>query len=130
MTVLTHPTRSQRTDWRQSLRAATILAILLLVFVSLKPFADLASSEAIDAGEGRDVDTYLAFAAMACLCLWQMTGADWRRLRAAIGLPHCALAIWIVVTSIISQAPVTSMKRAALTAIVAWIAAIFPLLPR
>lgn len=131
MTTFTdYSPRNQRTDWSQSLRTATILVILLLVFISLKPFPDLASPEAIDGGDGRDVNTYLAFAALACVCLWQTTAADWRYLRAAIGPPHWALAMWILATSIISQAPVTSIKRAALTGFVVSIAVIFPLLPR
>jgi O-antigen ligase len=113
-------------DWR----SIAFVAVLLLTWLTLKPFGDLADPETLDLSSGREATTYLCFAALAALCLAQVAGTDRQGLRCLAVPSFIGLAGWIGVTCLTSQDSVTSLKRAALCAFVAIAAASLPLLPR
>jgi O-antigen ligase len=111
-------------------RPTAFVAACLLAWVTLKPFADLGSADALDLVTGRETLTYVCFAALAAFCLWLVAPTDRRALQSLATPSFCALAAWVALSCVTSQDIVTSSKRAAACAFVAAIAASLPLLPR
>jgi O-antigen ligase len=110
-------------------RGVAFVAALALVWITLQPFADLGAADALDLGAGREIATYAAFAACAALCLYLTAPAEGRALRLLANPALAGLAIWVMLSSVASQDAATSLKRAAICAFVAIIAATLPLLP-
>jgi O-antigen ligase len=96
------------------LRAALFCAILLVAWVSFKPFSDLASPDTLELAEGRDVQLYAAFALMAAASAVHV----WRNHRSglfSLATPtFLALAGWILVTCVTSADLSNSLKRVAM----------------
>lgn len=111
-------------------RAAAFVAALALAWITLQPFADLGAEDALDLGAGRDALTYFAFALCAGFCLLLATLTDRRGLQRLANPAFVGLAVWVALSSVTSQDPATSLKRAAICVFVVVIAAALPLLPR
>ncbi|MGO8831450.1 MAG: O-antigen ligase family protein [Roseiarcus sp.] len=111
-------------------RAIAFVGALALAWITLQPFADLGAEDALDLGSGRDALTYLAFALCAGLCAYQAALTDRRGLQRLVNPAFVGLAVWTALSSVASQDPATSLKRAAICAFVVIIAATLPLLPR
>jgi O-antigen ligase len=113
-----------------SWRAVAFVAAFALAWITLQPFPDLASADALDLGSGRDTPTYVAFALCAASCLYLTVPTDGLGLRCLANPAYVALAAWIGLSGVTSQDVGTSLKRAALCGFVAVVAATLPLLPR
>ncbi len=115
-----------RIDWR----AIAFVGVLLLGWLTLKPFDDLADPVALELSVGREAATYLCFGALAAFCLAQIIQTDGQGLRRLAVPSFIGLAGWIGISCLLSQDPSTSFKRAALCGFVALSAAALLLLPR
>jgi O-antigen ligase len=113
-------------DWR----AIAFVAVLLLAWITIRPFDDLGDAQAFDLSTGREAATYICFAALALFCILQVVGTDRRGLRCLAIPPFGGLAAWIGLTCLTSQDAATSCKRAAMCGFVAIAAATLLLLPR
>jgi O-antigen ligase len=111
-------------------RALLFLSFLLLAWITLRPFGDLAAAENFDVGAGRDVEVYLAHAGFAAAMLYVVWRDDARALKRLADPFFLFLYGWIALSSLLSQDPATSLKRAALFAIVSASSAALFLLPR
>ncbi len=112
------------------LRQALFLATLLLAWISLKPFPDLARLDAADLVTGQEALTYAAYGLLALAGLL-LVARDHGRALASLATPtHLALAGWLGLSVVLSQDSATSAKRLALTAAVMLLAACLPLLAR
>ena len=115
-----------RFDWR----GATFVAVLLIAWITLRPFTDLGDAGALDLSSGRETATYVSFAILALLCLGQVIGTDRQGLRCLAVPSFVGLSLWVGVSCITSQDPATSLKRAALCGFAAAAAASLLLLPK
>jgi O-antigen ligase len=111
-------------------QSVAFVGALSLAWITLKPFGDLDSSDALDVSTGRETLTYLAFFALAAFCLLQLSQVDRRRLQCLAVPPFLLLAAWVAMTCLASQDVATSLKRATLCGFVAVVAASLMLLPR
>ena len=111
-------------------RGATFVGALLLAWVTLHPFTDLADMQIGDVSMGNEVPTYAAFGCLAVLTLG-LTMRDNMRGLASLRTPAFVLfASWLCITVVLSLDPGTSMRRFALTASVVVVAAAMMLLPK
>ena len=113
-----------------SLRSIVFVAVLIVAWVSLHPFGDLAAADALDLTSGNEAATYALFAAFAAIgggLAWQ---ADRAALRALASPALIMLAAWLVVCVCTSQDIATSAKRFVLLACVSVTCASLFLLPR
>lgn len=111
-------------------RKVVFLAILLLAWISLRPFHDLASPEMSELSTGQESLTYLSFGLLALAGL-ALAAVGHARALATFASPwFLALGAWLAVNVVTSQDPATSVKRLSLTAAVMLAAASLPLLAR
>jgi O-antigen ligase len=113
-------------DWR----AITFVAVLLLAWITLKPFSDLGAVETLDLSSGHETETYICFGALAAFCLLQVFATDRLGLRRLAVPSFVGLGLWIGLTCLTSQDQTTSIKHAALNGFVAVAAASLLLLPQ
>jgi O-antigen ligase len=113
----------------QVARAALFLGTLLLVWISLKPFADL-SNASIDFGTGNDTGIYIWFSLLAIAVPTLAFSTDARGMATLATPTFMLLAGWMVLSVVLSQDPSTSLRRFVLTACVVATAATLLLLPR
>ncbi|MEA2839213.1 MAG: hypothetical protein QOF41_543 [Methylobacteriaceae bacterium] len=112
------------------LRSILFVAVLVLAWVSLHPFGDLAAADALDLTSGNEMATYALFAFFAAIggaLVWQ---SDRTALRALASPVLLLLAAWVVVSVITSQDGATSAKRFVLLACVSVTCASLFLLPQ
>jgi O-antigen ligase len=113
-----------------SLRSILFVAVLVVAWVSLHPFGDLAAADALDLTSGNETATYALFA------LFAATGGAlvWKTDKAALlGLKTPAfllLGAWLVMSVGSSQDVATSAKRFVLLACVSVTCAALFLLPQ
>jgi O-antigen ligase len=113
-----------------SLRSILFVAVLVLAWVSLHPFGDLAAADALDLTSGNETATYALFALFAAIggaLVWQ---SDKAALRALTNPAFVLLAAWLVVSVVTSQDVATSAKRFVLLACVSVACASLFLLPQ
>jgi len=110
-------------------RQAVFLSILLLVWVSLKPFPSLSRPDLGDIVTGQEGATYLAFGAGALVALGVTLREHARGLASLLTPANAALGLWLVLSVVLSTDPGTSAKRLGLTMAVIAVAACLPLLP-
>ncbi|GJE18676.1 O-antigen ligase family protein [Methylobacterium marchantiae] len=111
-------------------RKAVFLAILLLTWISLKPFQDLSNPDIGELATGREGLTYASFGILALLALGLTFATHSRALRSFVSPWFLALGAWFAMNVVLSQDPVTSAKRLTLMAAVMLGAACLPLLAR
>jgi O-antigen ligase len=112
------------------LRAALFCAILLVAWISFKPFSDLASPDTLELADGRDVQLYAAFglmAAIAAALIWRTDRSGLASLATPVNL---LFAGWILVTCVTSAEIANSVKRVVMLACVSTCCLSLFLLPR
>ena len=127
---LAAPPIAASADHAETARAAAFVGVFALALITLKPFADLRAEDSLDVVGGRDALTYLAFAALAAICVALVWRSDAPALASLRKPAFLALGGWVAVCAALSPDPSTATKRAALCGLVATVAAAAPLLPR
>lgn len=100
------------------LRHLVLVAMLLLVWITLHAFQGLGGAASIELSSGNEAATYLSLFALAAAALaltWRQCGLAARALATR---PMLALGGWLLVTSVVSDDPGTSLRRLALFAMV------------
>jgi O-antigen ligase len=120
--------RSQRLA--DTARMVVFTGTLLLVWVSLKPFADLTNMRLEDVGTGNDFWTYVWFLALALVAPVMAHGANSRGLASLATTSFLMLMGWMVLTVLLSLDPATSIRRFTLTSCVVATAAALLLVPK
>ena len=92
-------------------RKVVFLAVLLLSWISLKPFQDLSNPDVLELATGREGLTYASFGLFALLCLALTLPAHAKALRGFASPWFLALGAWLAVNVVLSQDPMTSVKR-------------------
>jgi O-antigen ligase len=111
-------------------RAATFIGIVLLVWISLRPFEDLGNAEIGDVSTGNELPVYAMFGGLAVLTM-VLAMRDGMRGLATLPSPAFVLFVgWLCVTVLLSFDPSTSIKRFSLSACVIAVAAALPLLAK
>jgi len=112
----------------QLLRCALFIAVMLLIWISLQPFADLGNATKVDAAAGRG-PTYALFGFLAVLSLLLVAPRHAEALRSFVSAPYILFGCWICINLVMSRDPAASMQRFVLTACVFVVAATVLLLP-
>lgn len=110
------------------LRAGIFIGTLLLVWISLRPFADLGEMQIGDVSTGNDLPTYATFAILAMVAVWLAMRDNAQGLATLLTRPYVLFAGWLCLTTVLSFDPGTSMRRLALTICVIAVVASLPLL--
>jgi O-antigen ligase len=112
------------------LRGGTFIGALLLAWVSLRPFEDLAELDLANTSSGNDTITYAVFGGLAVLT-GLLTIAENRRGLATLSSPGFLIfGGWIVISVVLSTDVTVSIKRFTLTAAAAAVASMMFFLPR
>jgi O-antigen ligase len=112
------------------LRGATFIGALLLAWISLRPFEDLAELDLAETSSGNDAITYLVFGGLALLTALLTVPENRKGLAALLTPGFLIFGGWIVVSVMLSTEPAISVKRFSLTATAAAVAAMLFFLPR
>jgi len=112
------------------LRSATFIGALLLAWISLRPFEDLAELDLANTSSGNDTITYVVFGGLAVLTGLLTIAENRRGLATLLSPGFLIFAGWIVVSVVLSTDLATSVKRFALTAAAAAVASMLFFLPR
>ena len=120
--------------WRQQVmdvvRGAIFIGVLLLGWISLRPFIDLSDLQTSDSTTGNEALTYLAFGGLAVLMVALAARDHMQGLQALLSPGYILLAGWVASTVVLSLDPATSVRRFALTVSVTAVAATLLLLPK
>ena len=109
-------------------RGATFISVLLLAWISLRPFIDLSDSS--DLTTGNEALTYVAFGCFAVLMVGLAMRDHMQGLLTLLSPGYILLGAWIVATVVLSLDPATSVRRFALIVSVIAVAATLLLLPK
>ena len=112
----------------QLLRGGLFMAVLLLVWISLQPFADLGNPTMGDAATGRGL-TYALFGFLAVLSLALVAHRHAEALGSFVSAPYILFGCWMCINLVMSRDPSASTQRFVLTACVFVVAATLLLLP-
>lgn len=112
----------------QVVRGALFIGVLLLVWISLQPFADLGNPTIGDAATGRGT-TYALFGLLAVLSLALVAHKHAEALRSFVSTPYILFGCWMCINLVMSRDPGASTQRFVLTACVFVVAATLLLLP-
>src|SRR5580700_7112847 len=112
------------------LRGATFIGALLLAWISLRPFEDLAELDLAETTSGNDAITYLVFGGLALLTAFLTVPENRKGLAALLTPGFLIFGGWIVVSVMLSTEPAISVKRFTLTAAAAAVASMMFFLPR
>jgi O-antigen ligase len=110
-------------------RCVTAVATLLCVLVTLEPFVDLGSADITGIASGRTAITYLCFGALAAIAVLLSASENAPALKTLWTPLHLCFIGWMAVNIVFSESPGISLQRFALTATVASLAIMMPLLP-
>lgn len=110
------------------LRGALFVAVFLLAWITLQPFANLADATIAEAAAGRGL-TYASFGALAALALVLVGRRHAEALRSFVSTPYILFGCWICINLVMSRDPGASAQRFVLTASVFVVAATVLLLP-
>ena len=111
-------------------RGTVFIGTLLLVWISLRPFEDLATLQVGDVTTGNEFPTYAAFGGLAVLTLVLAMRENTQGLATLLSPALVLFAGWLCFTVLLSFDPSTSIRRFALTAFVVAVAASLPLLAK
>jgi O-antigen ligase len=111
-------------------RGTVFIGTLLLVWISLRPFEDLATLQVGDVTTGNEFPTYAAFGGLAVLALMLAMRENTQGLATLLSPALVLFAGWLCFTVLLSFDPSTSIRRFALTAFVVAVAASLPLLAK
>jgi O-antigen ligase len=111
-------------------RGATFVGIVLVAWISLRPFPDLSDLLVGDVSSGKDTLTYALFGGLAVLTLALTMRDNMPGLASLLTPTFVLLGSWLCLTVVLSLDPDTSIRRFALTAFVVAAAAAMMLLPK
>ncbi len=111
-------------------RGATFVGALLLAWITLGPFVDLGDVRLSELTNGNETLTYAAFGCLAVLTLALVTRDNLPGLRTLLSPGYLLFGGWTIAMVLLSLDPSTSIRRFALTACVAAVAATLTLLPK
>jgi len=111
-------------------RGTVFIGTLLLVWISLRPFEDLATLQVGDVTTGNEFPTYAAFGGLAVLTLVLAMRENTQGLATLLSPALVLFAGWLCFTVLLSFDPSTSIRRFALTSFVVAVAASLPLLAK
>jgi O-antigen ligase len=115
----------------QSLRGVLAIAILLVVFVTLTPFSDLADPRMLEPSSGNETATYLALLVLAGSAVLLLHHGGGAPLRPLIRTENLLLLAWLLVVSVaLSVDPGVSARRFVLSFVTFLLAAMLPWLTR
>jgi O-antigen ligase len=120
----------QRRQVMDLLRGATFIGILLVVWVSLRPFIDLGNAALKDVSTGNETPTYLAFGVFTVVTLALAMRDNSPGLLTLLSPGYMLFGGWIVLSVVLSLDPGTSIRRFALTVCVISVASTLMLLPK
>jgi O-antigen ligase len=112
------------------LRGATFIGVLLLAWISLRPFEDLSELDLAETTSGNDAITYVVFGGLAVLTGLLAIPENRKGLATLLTPGFLIFGAWIVVSVVLSTEPAISVKRFALTAAAASVASMLFFLPR
>lgn len=112
----------------QVLRGTLFMSVLLLVWISLQPFADLGNPTMGDAATGRGL-TYALFGFLAVVSLALVAHRHAEALGSFVSAPYILFGCWMCINLVMSRDPSASTQRFVLTACVFVVAATLLLLP-
>jgi O-antigen ligase len=112
-------------------RAAAFIGVLLVAWISLRPFVDLREQELKDTSTGNETMTYLVFGGLTVLTFLLAMRDSLRGLTTLVSPGYLLFAGWTAAVGVLlSTDPSTSLKRFALTGCVTSVAAMLMLLPK
>ncbi|KIU49253.1 MULTISPECIES: O-antigen ligase [Bradyrhizobium] len=111
-------------------RGTLFIGILLLVWISLRPFADLSGFYVADVVTGQDAFLYGLFGVLMVAMLALTLRDHMPALKSLLTPAFVVFAGWICVTVVLSTDPATSLRRLALTVFVVVVTATLLLLPK
>jgi len=110
-------------------RCLTVIAALLLVWLTLEPFPDLQDPGLVTISSGNLVPTYSAFGALALLAVLLSAASASPALLSLCTPLNIAFGCWMLINTAFSAQPGLSLQRLALTASAMLLAVMVPLLP-
>lgn len=120
----------QRRQVMDLLRGGTFISVLLVVWVTLRPFVDLGNAALKDVSTGNETPTYLAFGVFTVLTIALAMRDNLPGLLTLLSPGYLLFGGWIVLSVVLSLDPSTSIRRFALTACVISVASTLMLLPK
>ena len=90
-------------------RGGTFIGILLVVWVSLRPFIDLGNAALKDVSTGNETPTYLAFGVFTVLTMALAMRDNLPGLRTLLSPGYMLFGGWIVLSVVLSLDPSTSI---------------------
>jgi O-antigen ligase len=111
-------------------RGFLFVAALLLVWISVHPFAELSPATAVEADDAGDRLNQIAYLLLGAGFAFFLVKHDVRTLRPLVTPVFVLTLAWLVLSVLLSQHPGLSARRLTLAAIVIMIAGTLPLLPR
>lgn len=108
------------------LRVAAAIAILLVIFLTFAPFADLSDPKLLEPSTGNETASYLALISLAGFAGFLLISQAPLLLSALNRNEYLLLAAWLVLSVVLSVDPMTSAKRLVLSANTFALAAMLP----
>jgi O-antigen ligase len=111
-------------------RGATFIGVVLLAWLSMRPFTDLSDMEIGDVGTGNELPTYATYAALAVLAMALAMRENIRGLTTLLTPSFLWFVGWLCFTILLSFDRSTSIRRFSLTMCVIAVTAALPLLAK
>ncbi|WP_439408341.1 O-antigen ligase family protein [Bradyrhizobium sp. DASA03076] len=116
-------------DVASTARCLVAVASLLLVLITLDPFADLRNPDVAAIVSGRLATTYVSFGLLAAVAVLLTFTTDAPSLRSLVTPLHLCLIGWMMINLAFSESREISIQRFALAASATTLAILLPLLP-
>lgn len=113
----------------QMARCLIAMAALLLVMITLDPFADLRSEDVANVVGGRMALDYVTFGLLAAVAVLFALATDAPSLKTLLTPLHLCFVGWMLLNLVLSESREISIQRFVLAASVTSLAALLPLLP-
>ena len=111
-------------------RATTFIGVVLLAWISMRPFTDLSDMEIGEVGTGNELPTYVLYAALAVLTVALAMRENIRGLATLLTPSFLWFIGWLCFTILLSFDRSTSIRRFSLTICVIAVTAALPLLAK
>lgn len=113
----------------QMARCLIAMAALLLVMITLDPFADLRSEDVANVVGGRMALDYVTFGLLAAVAVLFALATDAPSLKTLVTPLHLCFVGWMLLNLVLSESREISIQRFVLAASVTSLAVLLPLLP-
>lgn len=113
----------------QMARCLIAMAALLLVMITLDPFADLRSEDVANVVGGRMALDYVTFGLLAAVAVLFALATDAPSLKTLVTPLHLCFVGWMLLNLVLSESREVSIQRFVLAASVTSLAVLLPLLP-